>query len=87
MQEDKSIKETLEIIRKALEEDDLNDINKDVLILNNKVNEDGTINIANKNEINKEDIEKILENKIESFLEKKIDKFLDNKINKYIKKK
>ena len=87
MQEDKSIKETLEIIRKALEEDDLNDINKDVLILNNKVNEDGTINIVNKNEINKEDIEKILENKIESFLEKKIDKFLDNKINKYIKKK
>ena len=45
MSNDKSIKETLDVIRRALEDEDSIDLKEDLLILNQKVNDDGTINI------------------------------------------
>ena len=46
MPEDKSIKETLDVIRRALEDDETNNDENHVLILNRKVNQDGTINVV-----------------------------------------
>ena len=43
MSEDKSIKETLDVIRRALEDEDTTNNENHVLILNRKVNQDGTI--------------------------------------------
>ena len=60
MSNDQSIKETLDVIRRALEDDDFPlDLKEDFLILNRKVNDDGTINIINNDSINKEDVRKI----------------------------
>ena len=86
MSNDQSIKETLEVIRRALEDDDspLN-LKEDFLILNRKVNDDGTINIINNDAINKEDVRKILDEKINQILEKHLDKWLVKKLPYYIK--
>ena len=86
MSNDQSIKETLDIIRRALEDDDSPlDIKDDLLILNHKVNDDGTINIINKDSINKEDVRKILDEKINQILEKHFDQWLEKKLPYYIK--
>ena len=86
MSNDQSIKETLDIIRRALEDDDSPLDNKeDLLILNRKVNDDGTINIINNDSINKEDVRKILDEKINQILEKHFDQWLEKKLPSYIK--
>ena len=86
MSNDQSIKETLDIIRRALEDDDSSlDLKEDLLILNHKVNDDGTINIINKDSINKEDVRKILDEKINQILEKHFDQWLEKKLPYYIK--
>ena len=86
MSNDQSIKETLDVIRRALEEDDSSlDLKKDLLILNHKVNDDGTVNIVNKDSINKEDVRKILDEKINQILEKHFDQWLEKKLPYYIK--
>ena len=65
MSNDQSIKETLEVIRKALEDDDSSlDLKEDLLILNKKVNEDGTINIINNDSIKTDDIKQIIDKKL-----------------------
>ena len=70
MSNDQTIKETLDVIRRALEDDDSSlDLKEDLLILNHKVNDDGTINIINNDSINKDDIRKILDEKINKILE------------------
>ena len=86
MSNDQSIKETLDVIRRALEDDDspLN-LKDDLLILNHKVNDDGTINIINNDSINKDDVRKILDEKINQILEKHFDKWLEKKLPYYIK--
>ena len=77
MSNDQSIKETLDVIRRALEDDDSPlDLKEDLLILNRKVNDDGTINIINNDSINKEEVRKILDEKINKILEKHFDKWL-----------
>ena len=44
-----SIKDTLDVIRRALEdENDLSQQNENVLILNKKINDDGTVKLLNK---------------------------------------
>ena len=61
---EKSIKETLGVIRKALEDENLpkdKSINETIL-LNQLIKKDGTIKIINKNSIN-QDIKKILDEK------------------------
>ena len=86
MSNDQSIKETLDVIRRALEDDDSSlDLKDDLLILNRKINDDGTINIINNDSINKEDVRKILDEKINQILEKHFDQWLEKKLPYYIK--
>ena len=86
MSNDQSIKETLDVIRRALEDDDSSlDLKEDLLILNRKVNDDGTINIINNDSINKEEVRKILDEKINQILEKHFDQWLEKKLPYYIK--
>tara|TARA_B100001540_G_scaffold199295_1_gene175531 strand:- start:26 stop:310 length:285 start_codon:yes stop_codon:yes gene_type:complete len=88
MNEKNSINESLDIIRKALEDDntnDANDLSSNILVLNQKVNSDGTIKIIKKNEdINKE-INDIIDQKLSYLVENKIEKILDEKIPKLLK--
>ncbi len=83
-----SINESLEIIRKALEDEksDKNiDLSSNILILNQKVNSDGTIKFLQKdNEIN-EEINEIIDQKLSYLVENKIKKILDEKIPKLLK--
>ena len=95
MNENQSIKETLDVIRKALEEDDvISDIQQDndnVLVLNQLVKDDGTINIINKDYITTKDTINRLENKLDEVFENYLSKWLDqnmpNYLEKYFKKK
>ena len=86
MSNDQSIKETLDVIRRALEDDNSSlDPKENLLILNHKVNDDGTINIINNDSINKDDVRKILDEKINKILEKHFDQWLEKKLPDYIK--
>ena len=86
MPNDQSIKESLDVIRRALEDDDSTlDFKNDLLILNHKVNDDGTIKVLNNDAINKEDVRKILDEKINQILEKHFDQWLEKKLPYYIK--
>ena len=76
MSEDKSIKETLDVIRRALEDEDTTDNQSQVLILNRKVNQDGTIKIIQNNDISSEEINRIIEKKIFHLIEKNLDKLI-----------
>ena len=77
-----SINESLEIIRKALEDEkgDKNiDLSSNILILNQKVNSDGTIKLIQKDdEIIDQKLSYLVENKIEKILDEKIPKLLKN---------
>ena len=88
MDKKNSINESLEIIRKALEDDNdytNDDISSNILVLNQKVNNDGTIKLLQKdNEINSE-INNIIDQKLSYLVENKIEKILDEKIPKLLK--
>tara|TARA_B100000700_G_C14578048_1_gene638810 strand:+ start:201 stop:485 length:285 start_codon:yes stop_codon:yes gene_type:complete len=88
MNKKNSINESLEIIRKALEEEK-NDSNKDlssnVLILDQKVNSDGTINVLQKDNYFNKQINDIIDQKLTYLIENKIEKILDEKIPKLLK--
>ena len=89
MTEHQSIKDTLDVIRKALKDDyspQSKNIEKNILILDRLVNEDGTINQVNGENISKEDVTLILDKKLDETFEKYLFKWLDNNIPKYIKK-
>ena len=86
MNKDESIKETLDVIRRALEDENPKNINEDILILNRQVNNDGTIKIIKDNNINKEDVKNILDDKINNIFEKHLDKLLEKKLPQYIKR-
>ena len=94
MSENQSIKETLDIIRKALEEDEPLKISEDydnVLVLNKLVRDDGTINILKENSLTKKDTIEILDKKLDevfdNYLTKWLDKNIPNYLEKYFKKK
>ena len=93
MPEQQSIKNTLNIIRKAIEEDDKSESQKDddILILNKLVNEDGTINILENQFLKKEEVKEILNQKISEIFKDHFDEWLDknipNYLDKYFKKK
>ena len=93
MPEQQSIKNTLNIIRKAIEEDDMSEYQKDddVLILNKMVNEDGTIDILENKFLNKDEVKEILNQKISEIFKDHFDEWLDKNIpsylDKYFKKK
>ena len=93
MPEQQSIKNTLNIIRKAIEEDDKAESqNEDnVLILNKLVNEDGTIDILENQFLMKDEVKEILNQKISEIFKDHFDEWLDknipNYLDKYFKKK
>ena len=78
-----SINQSLEIIRKALEEENIDtnkDLSSNILILNQKVNSDGTIKLLeNYQDINKE-VNDIIDQKLSYLIENKVEKILDEKI-------
>ena len=83
-----SINESLEVIRRALE-DEKNDPNKysssNILILNQKVNSDGTIKLLQKDDDINNEINDIIDQKLSYLIENKIEKILDQKIPKLLK--
>ena len=93
MPEQQSIKNTLNIIRKAIEEDDRTESqNEDnVLILNKLVNKDGTIDILENQILKKDEVKEILNQKISEIFKDHFDDWLDKNIpsylDKYFKKK
>ena len=88
MKSENSINESLSIIRRALEDDNTEENNSNsskVLVLNQKVNEDGTIKLIQKaKELNKE-INDIIDEKLNYLVENRIEKVLDEKIPKILK--
>ena len=93
MPEQQSIKNTLNIIRKAIEEDDKSESQKDdeILILNKLVKDDGTIDILENQFLKKDEVKEILNQKISEIFKDHFDKWLDknipNYLDKYFKKK
>ena len=93
MPEQQSIKNTLNIIRKAIEEDDKSESQKDedILILNKLINEDGTIDILENQFLKKDEVKEILNQKISEIFKDHFDEWLDknipNYLDKYFKKK
>ena len=88
MKSENSINESLDIIRRALEDDNTEENNSKsskLLVLNQKVNEDGTIKLIQKSkELNKE-INDIIDEKLNYLVENRIEKVLDEKIPKILK--
>ena len=93
MPEQQSIQNTLNIIRKAIEEDDKSESQKDddILILNKLVKEDGTIDILENQFLQKDEVKEILNQKISEIFKDHFDEWLDKNIpsylDKYFKKK
>ena len=83
-----SIKQTLNVIRQALEDKENNhhETSEDVLILNKLVKEDGTIDIIGDQTIQKDEIKEILENKLSEVFDQKFEKWLDKNLPYYLEK-
>ena len=88
MPEQQSIKNTLNIIRKAIEEDDKSESQKDdsVLILNKLINEDGTIHVLENHFLKKEEVKEILNQKISEIFQDHLDNWLDRNVPRYLDK-
>ena len=83
-----SINESLEVIRRALEDEKNisdNDLTSNILILNQSVNSDGTIKLLQKDEDINNEINDIIDQKLSYLVENKIEKILDEKIPKLLK--
>ena len=80
MSNNESIKDTLDVIRRALEDkDDFTEKNDNILILNKKVNDDGTVKLLNQSdEINA--INNIIDKKLDDLMEKKMTAMLKNQL-------
>ena len=87
MNKKNSINESLEIIRRALEDEknDSNNLSSNILILNQKVNSDGTIKLIQKEEDINSEINDIIDQKLSYLVENKIENILDEKIPKILK--
>ena len=88
MKSENSINESLDIIRRALEDNSTEENNSNsskVLVLNQKVNEDGTIKLIQKSKELKKEINDIIDEKLNYLVEKRIEKVLDEKIPKILK--
>lgn len=89
MNENQSIKETLSVIRKALEDDDTQSImqkDDNILFLNQLVGGDGTISVLEKNSLTKKDAINVLNNKLDVVFEAHLSKWLDKNIPNYLEK-
>ena len=80
MSNNESIKDTLDVIRRALEDEgDFSKKNENILILNKKVNDDGTVKLLNQSdEINA--INKVIDKKLNDLMEKKMSAMLKNQL-------
>jgi hypothetical protein len=80
MSNNESIKDTLDVIRRALEDnDDFTEKNENILILNKKVNDDGTVKLLNQSdEINA--INNVIDKKLDDLMEKKMTAMLKNQL-------
>ena len=80
MSNNESIKDTLDVIRRALEDkDDFTEKTENILILNKKVNEDGTVKLLNQsNDINV--INKVIDKKLNDLMEIKLSTMLENQL-------
>ena len=90
MTEQHSIKDTLDVIRKALEDDDqsinLNDNKDNVLVLNQLVKQDGTIDVINNSFLTKKETYELLNKKLDEVFATHITKWLDKNLPTYIDK-
>ena len=89
MPEQQSIKDTLDVIRKALEEDGESSTKKiedNILILSHLVKEDGTINVIEDNSLTKSEIKEIFDKKLEKLFDQHFEKWLDSKLPTYLEK-
>ena len=80
MSNNESIKDTLDVIRRALEDDNSEKQDESILILNRKVNDDGTVKIIKKNPVDLNEINDTIDKKINSIFEKKFDKWFDKRL-------
>jgi predicted metal-dependent hydrolase len=80
MSNNESIKDTLDVIRRALEDkDEFTKKNDNILILNKKVNDDGTVKLLNQSdEINA--INNVIDKKLDDLMEKKMTAMLKNQL-------
>ena len=80
MPNNESIKDTLDVIRRALEDkDDFTEKNENILILNKKVNDDGTVKLLNQSDdIN--EINRVIDKKLDDLMEKKMTTMLENQL-------
>ena len=80
MSNNESIKDTLDVIRRALEDkEDFTEKNENILILNKKVNDDGTVKLLNQsNDIN--EINRVIDKKLDDLMEKKMTTMLENQL-------
>jgi len=83
---ERSINESMDIIKKALQEESLIDNTEDILILNNLVKNDGTITSFSHNSLKKQDIDKILKEKLSELFDKHFENWLNNNIPDYLDK-
>ena len=91
MTEKQSIKDTLNVIRKALEDNNQSSIKtednqENVLILNRLVSQDGTINVINDSFLTKKETYDLLNNKLDEVFATHITKWLDKNLPTYIEK-
>ena len=80
MSNNESIKDTLDVIRRALEDkDDFTEKNDNIIILNKKVNDDGTVKLLNQSdEISA--INNVIDKKLDDLMEKKMTAMLKNQL-------
>ena len=87
MSNSESIKDTLNVIRRALEdENDFSDENDNLLVLNKKVNEDGTVKILDNSSDISSDVYKIIDKKLNDLFEKKMSNLLEDKLPEILEK-
>ena len=84
---DKSINETLNVIRNALQDkNNNNNNNKEILLLDKLVKEDGTIKKINSNNITQSEIKQLLDEKLSEVFDLHFEKWLNNNIPNYLEK-
>tara|TARA_B110000196_G_C20718267_1_gene462980 strand:- start:301 stop:582 length:282 start_codon:yes stop_codon:yes gene_type:complete len=92
MSNNESIKDTLDVIRRALEdENDFSNKDENVLVLNKKINEDGTVKILDNSSETSNEINKVIDKKLNDIFEKKMSSLLKDQLpeilDNYFKRK
>jgi len=86
MKENQSIKNSLEVIKKALKENNIKKEESNLLVLDKLVKEDGTIENLEDNTITKDEVKKIMSNKISEVFDSHLDEWLEKNIPDYLEK-